>query len=100
MSVGTFQVRWPDKISTNQALAHCLDILRQQLMCTVDIGVLGQVWWNQVEPKAYPDFNTKHICRNFEEVRKWAETHQAPEKVPDDFLQPPQRISDISKVIP
>lgn len=23
--------------------AHCLNILRQQLMCTVDIGVLGQI---------------------------------------------------------
>jgi len=40
--------------------AHCLDILRQQLMCTVDIGVLGQIWWNKESPTAYPDFNTRH----------------------------------------
>lgn len=27
------------------AKAHCLDILRQQLMCTVDVGMLGQIWY-------------------------------------------------------
>lgn len=58
-------------------------------MCTVDIAVLGQVWWNHQQPTAYPDFNTKHTCRNFEAVRQWAFEHQAPEKVPDDYLKPP-----------
>jgi len=71
------------------AAAHCLDILRQQLMCTVDIGVLGQVWWDKEQPKAYPDFNTRHKCRDFEAVRQWAEEHQAPEDVPLDYLRPP-----------
>jgi hypothetical protein len=59
-------------------------------MCTVDIGVLGQVWWNPPTPSAYVDFNTKHMCRNFEAVRQWAEEHQMPEKVPVDYLQPPE----------
>jgi len=94
------QLRNPIKFTTNRSLAHCLDILRQQLMCTVDIGVLGQVWWNRKEPRAYPDFNTEHICRNFEDVRKWAESHQAPAEMPDDFLQPPRTIAQISEAIP
>lgn len=81
-------------------LAHCLDILRQQLMCTVDIGVLGQVWWNREKPTAYPDFNTKHTCRNFEDVRKWAETHQAPAEVPEGYLVPPRSMADVSEFIP
>ena len=80
--------------------AHCLDILRQQLMCTVDIGLLGQVWWNREMPLAYPDFNTKHTCRNFEEVRKWAEAHQAPKDVPADYLSPPRSIEDVFEAIP
>src|SRR2546421_10265969 len=29
---------------THMCLAHCLDILRQRLMCSVDIGVFGAVW--------------------------------------------------------
>jgi len=69
-------------------------------MCSVDIAVLGQVWWNLQEPTAYPDFNTKHTCRNFDEVRRWAFEHQAPEEVPDDYLQPPRSREDISENLP
>ena len=59
-------------------------------MCTVDIGVLGQVWYNQSAPSAFVDFNTQHKCRNFDAVRQWAEVRQLPKEVPDDFLQPPE----------
>ena len=58
-------------------------------MCTVDIGVLGQVWYNPDRPHAFPDFNTQHICRDFEGVRQWAQSHQAPEEVPEDYLDRP-----------
>ena len=76
-------------MSNMVAAAHCLDVLRQQLMCTVDVGVLGQVWWDKEQPKAYPDFNTKHKCRKFDEIRRWAEKHQAPADVPFDYLMTP-----------
>lgn len=70
--------------------AHCLDILRQNLMCTIDIGMLGQVWWNRPAPQAYPDFNTEHKCKNFDAVRQWAFENQAPEEVPADYLRIPK----------
>lgn len=70
-------------------VSHCVDILRQQLMCSVDTGVLGQVWWNQTSPQAFVDFNTRHQCKNFEAVRQWAEQHQLPERPPRGFLAPP-----------
>lgn len=60
---------------------HCLDMLRQVLMCKPDIGVLGQVWWkpkDNAHPMAFVDFNTKHRCRDYEGVRRWAEVHQMP----------------------
>ncbi|KAI1939604.1 hypothetical protein LOZ66_002919 [Ophidiomyces ophidiicola] len=57
-----------------QHAGHCLDILRQQIMCTADTGVFGQWWVTQVGP--FVDFNTKHKCKNFEEIRKWAEARQ------------------------
>jgi Mycotoxin biosynthesis protein UstYa len=59
-------------------------------MCTVDVGVLGQVWLYPDEPEAYVDFNTRHMCRNFEAIRQWAEANQLPEDIPEDFLQPPE----------
>jgi hypothetical protein len=76
------------------APAHCLDILRQQLMCTADVGVFGQVWYRAAPedvPSAFVDFNTNHKCRNYEDIRKWAEERQLPEDkdAPEDFLMPP-----------
>ncbi|KAF2104698.1 hypothetical protein NA57DRAFT_70906 [Rhizodiscina lignyota] len=83
-------------------VSHCLDILRQQLMCSVDIGVLGQVWWNKDEPTAFVDFNTRHKCRNFDAVRAWAEKHQLPpqDEAPLDFLEPPTEDTFIWPEIP
>ena len=72
-------------------------------MCTVDIGVLGQVWFQPnatKAPEAFVDFNTVHVCRNFEDVRRWAEEHQMPAEVPEDFLEPPREGDRIYRTIP
>jgi Mycotoxin biosynthesis protein UstYa len=69
-------------------------------MCTVDIGVLGQVWLYPQHPEAYVDFNTRHTCRNFDAIRQWAEANQLPEDVPADFLQPPKDGDKIYAEIP
>jgi len=69
-------------------------------MCTVDMGVLGQVWWDKEQPKAYPDFNTRHKCRDFEAVRQWAEKHQAPTEVPSDYLKAPLSFKSVYASIP
>ncbi|KAF4987367.1 hypothetical protein FDECE_15463 [Fusarium decemcellulare] len=73
-------------------VTHCLDTIRQVLMCNVDTGVLGQVWANQKDPNAFPDFNTKHTCKNYEDIKKWAEKLQAPEadSLPEDYLLSPK----------
>lgn len=76
---------------------HCLDMLRQQLMCTADTGVLGQIWIAGPEP--FVDFNTKHKCRNFEAVRQWAEDHQIHD-LPPDYLAKPQTGDEIWPEIP
>jgi len=68
-------------------------------MCQVDVGLLGQIWWDKESPEAFPDFGTKHMCRDFEYVRQWAEDHQAPEKIPEDYLRPP-REEDVFNDIP
>ncbi|KAJ4987024.1 tat pathway signal sequence [Stagonosporopsis vannaccii] len=85
-------------------VTHCLDILRQQLMCTVDIGVLGQVWYQPSEKpaQAFVDFNTMHTCRNFETIRDWAKEHQLPnaKDTPGDFLEPPRAGDRIWSEVP
>ncbi|KAJ5249034.1 hypothetical protein N7468_000485 [Penicillium chermesinum] len=81
-------------------VSHCLDILRQQLMCAVDTGVLGQVWIYPEDPEPFINFNTQHKCKNFEEIRDWAEANQLPEDAPEDFLQPPLPGQRVLKEMP
>jgi hypothetical protein len=97
-------VRPSQKQQLTSGLAHCLDILRQQLMCTVDVGVLGQVWYQPPGGalQAFVDFNTVHKCRNFDAIRDWAEKHQLPDEkeVPEDFLDLPKEGDRIWNVVP
>ena len=71
-------------------VTHCLDIIRQRLMCTPDLGVFGQVWTQPESPKAFVDFNTDHKCVNYDAIREWAKERQLPADVPADFLEPPR----------
>lgn len=78
-------------------------MIRQHLMCTADIGVLGQVWWRDSEtgkPHPFPDFNNKHTCKNFEDIQRWYGGRQMPEETPEDFLLPPADIDSIPVGVP
>ncbi|KAI1334736.1 tat pathway signal sequence [Xylariaceae sp. FL0016] len=93
-------------------VSHCLDTVRQSLMCNVDTGVLGQVWYvagddtegkekGDLSVSAFPDFNTAHTCKNYDEVRRWAVAHQArPEsELPEDYMMIPKD-DDVLPAIP
>ena len=59
-------------------------------MCAVDIGVFGSYWvQNGTHLRPFVDFNTQHKCRNYDDVRKWGEVRQIPEKEPKDFMEEP-----------
>ena len=81
-------------------VSHCLDILRQQLMCQPDTGMLGQVWWDKESPKAFVDFNTVHKCKDYEGIRRWAEERQLPVDAPPDYLMRPREGDLIYDEIP
>jgi len=87
---------------TDKDSAHCLDVLRQQLMCQVDIGVLGQIWVHPEKPEPFVDFHTVHRCRDFEAIRKWAEERQMPaiEDLPNDWYLVPPKEGDVYAEIP
>jgi hypothetical protein len=50
---------------------HCLEVLRLNLQCNADIG-LFTFYMVEGDPLAWPQLNSKHVCRNFENVRQWA----------------------------
>ncbi|KAL0576586.1 hypothetical protein V5O48_005379 [Marasmius crinis-equi] len=53
---------------------HCVDWLRQSLMCAGDTSVI--VWqWDEMEQKNKFQGDIAHTCRNFEKLRNWGLQH-------------------------
>lgn len=60
-------------------LGHCLDSIRQKLMCSADTELHPYFWVKAGEkPHIFPDFSRDFKCRNFHDIREYAERHQAP----------------------
>ncbi|KAF9806897.1 hypothetical protein IEO21_08481 [Rhodonia placenta] len=53
-------------------LDHCIEMLRQNILCTADVGVITYDWV-QGYSRPYPDFNTLHTCRNADRILEWNE---------------------------
>lgn len=46
---------------------HCVDILRQKLMCDADPGLITYIWLkNHYNP--HPNFNVEHKCRSYDKL--------------------------------
>ncbi|KAF9885961.1 hypothetical protein FE257_012136 [Aspergillus nanangensis] len=72
--------RRPPGLTDSQAtlrhhLDHCIDILRQNIMCYGDTSVITHNWVQGFQ-FPYPNFNTKHKCRNFDKIVEWEKNHQ------------------------
>lgn len=50
---------------------HCIEILRNSLMCQSDTGVFAFKYYDGYDGH-WPDFSTQHTCRNFSAIRDWA----------------------------
>ncbi|KAG9195013.1 hypothetical protein G6011_00133 [Alternaria panax] len=58
---------------------HCVDALRQSLMCQADIAPVSFHVNIPFNRGIFPRLATTHTCRNFTKVQQWAKAHQAPE---------------------
>jgi hypothetical protein len=55
---------------------HCIDSIRQSLMCSSDISAIS--WsWSEDENRAKKDVTTIHTCRDFEAIKEWAIQNRA-----------------------
>ncbi|EED15882.1 conserved hypothetical protein [Talaromyces stipitatus ATCC 10500] len=50
---------------------HCLEVLRMNIQCTADIG-LFTLYMVDGDPQAWPELNSRHVCRDFGKIRDWA----------------------------
>ncbi|CCM06372.1 uncharacterized protein FIBRA_08630 [Fibroporia radiculosa] len=64
----------PETVRTH--VDHCIEMLRQTLMCHADTGLLTYDWVVGHSTQ-YPDFNTRHVCRDFPRLLRWVYDHQA-----------------------
>ena len=61
-------------------------MLRQVIMCHADVGVLTNHYTEQ-RTLPWPDFNTPHVCRDFDAIYDWTIYNQ----VPDFWPYPPRK---------
>ena len=55
-------------------LDHCIDALRQFVMCQGDVNVFAfRFPFNDGDP--WPDYTTPRVCRNYASIRQWAVDH-------------------------
>ncbi|KAL1652305.1 hypothetical protein SLS58_000432 [Diplodia intermedia] len=61
-------------------LNHCIEALRMKVMCEADVGVILYQEQPGDDGKFEPDYQTQHVCRNWNRVREWAVTHKVADK--------------------
>ncbi|KAI0898665.1 hypothetical protein F4806DRAFT_459218 [Annulohypoxylon nitens] len=54
---------------------HCIDLLRQVLMCNGDVGLIFYTDVGKRQPVAR--VSTMHMCRNFSEITDWVNNHDS-----------------------
>jgi hypothetical protein len=77
---------------TDEHIDHCIDAIRQSLMCSADISTI--VWqWDQVKQRTTFRGGVAHKCRDFGMIQEWAKARKmghfdATVKVEDDIKIP------------
>lgn len=73
---------YPDRYDHNRSdpavgkhMGHCVEWLRQSLLCNADIGTITWAWKDREQAVVAHDASV-HQCRNFHDIWKWARDHQ------------------------
>lgn len=64
-----------------QHVDHCVDYLRQSIVCHGDVGLIPFAFSNS---EYIPVFNTTKECRAYDPLEKWVDEHQAGDATPED----------------
>ncbi|KAF7509683.1 hypothetical protein GJ744_007554 [Endocarpon pusillum] len=73
-------------------IAHCIDSIRLSLQCHADLSLIG-LRWIRDWPMPWPDFQTTHQCRNFDEIKAWAKERMPTEAQLSNAIHPQLRES-------
>lgn len=68
----------PNPVAVQQEhFDHCIDLLRQVIMCHGDIS-LHTFEWKDDYRWPWPSMRTEHQCRNWDKLMAWSEDHNIP----------------------
>ncbi|KAL8748536.1 MAG: hypothetical protein Q9184_007231 [Pyrenodesmia sp. 2 TL-2023] len=60
-------------------LDHCIDNLRESLMCTGDMTFSPTVW-DSNKGRFIPDFEVEHTCRDYDALKRWSLARDSADK--------------------
>lgn len=60
-----------EKDAFYEHMDHCINSIRQSLMCSADIATIHWQWSDKKQVNL-ADPKTVHTCRDFEAIRRWA----------------------------
>lgn len=66
---------------------HCIDIIRQALMCQADTALITFDRNGPFKP-IEPNFSATHVCNNFDLVHDWAKDREV--NITDEAIQNPE----------
>ncbi|KAJ7449173.1 hypothetical protein FB451DRAFT_1410910 [Mycena latifolia] len=64
----------PSQKNATDHVSHCVDWIRQSIMCNSDTSVI--VWqWDNAKNKTAVQGNVAHTCRRFDKMQHWGKEH-------------------------
>ncbi|KAF2968367.1 hypothetical protein GQX73_g5232 [Xylaria multiplex] len=76
----------PFKLRTH--MDHCIEMLRQVIMCSADLHIITYDWVDHVD-YPWPDFSINRQCRNWDHMIDWIQQRKALTSAPDGILTRP-----------
>jgi hypothetical protein len=73
--LGWYIVSYLAHILLTSTSDHCIEMLRQNIMCRGDVTMITYDWVEGVKDP-FPNFNIPHRCRNFDNVLNWIDEHR------------------------
>lgn len=83
---------------------HCVDAIRQSLMCSADISTVVWQWSDGLQKNVFQG-GVAHMCRDFDMIQDWARQRALPYHYDSsihivDDIRPPIYRSDGSTYLP
>lgn len=75
---------------TDTTLDHCIDSIRQSLMCSADVS---PVIWHWRKSGFKQDMNNTHVCRDFDKIKGWTKEHMLTREI--NSRLPEDQVMDI-----